>query len=216
MRSIAATGTIDAYCNLATLIFAKIINLIATSQKRQGHLFDGSSKINTLWRELQDWRSHCPRQILSLLRTEAHQGSPFPTVLHTSNSSVCGNAFYHAGSILLLRTGNVCRDETDAETDTYDPIWHARELCGISTANTSHANWVNHLQLLYVAGQVFGYGSARQQGVSPRLDEDDIANEEEYAAEKLSLLKHLSKIEREIGWTTSDRAADLRRLWGLE
>jgi hypothetical protein len=105
---------------------------------------------------------------------------------------------------------------TDAETDKYDPIWHARELCGISIANVSHANWVNHLQPLYIAGQLFGFELARQQGVSARLDQDDIANDEEYAAEKLVLLRHFSRIERETGWTTSGRAADLRRFWGLE
>lgn len=215
MRSIAATASIDAYCNLAILIFAKIINLIAMSRKQQGHLSDSPSTINALWRELQDWRIHRPRQVLSLIRTEAHQGNPFPTVLYTSNSSVCGNTFYHAGSILLLRTGDVHQDEMHAETERYDPIWHAKELCGISLANSSHANWANHLQPLYIAGQVFGDSSTKQQGVSPRLNESDIANDVKYAAEKLALLRHLSKIEQEIGWTTSGRAADLRRLWGL-
>jgi hypothetical protein len=116
----------------------------------------------------------------------------------------------------LLRTGNVYWDEIDAEVDKYDPIWHAREIVGISVANASHANWVNQLQALYIAGQVFGCGSARQQGVSPRVDEDDIADKEEYAAEKLALLRQLSRIERETGCTTSGRAAELRRLWGLE
>lgn len=38
----------------------------------------------------------------------------------------------------------------------------------------------------------------------------------DFAAEKLALLKHLALIERETGWKTSDRARDLRVLWGLE
>jgi hypothetical protein len=216
VRSTAATGTIDTYCNLATLIFAKIINFIAKSRKQQGHLACRASKVNELWRELQDWRINCPRQVLPLLRTEGHQGSPFPTVLYASSSSICGNTFYHTGSIVLLQTGDVYRDETNTETDKYDQIWYAREICGISTTNQSHANWVNQLQPLYVAGQVFGCGSARQQDVSPQMDESDVSNDGMYATEKLMLLKHLSKIEREIGWKTSSRAADLRRLWGLE
>jgi hypothetical protein len=37
-----------------------------------------------------------------------------------------------------------------------------------------------------------------------------------YAAEKLAILKHLAKIERETGWKTSNRGADLRRLWEIE
>jgi hypothetical protein len=214
-QSTAATGTIDAYCNLAILIFARITNLVATSRNRQGHLFNKPSQVNALWRELQAWRNHRPRQVLSLLRTEADQGSPFPTILYASSSSICGNTFYHAGSVLLLRTGHVYRNVTEAERDQHDPIWHARELGGTSIANASHANWVNHLQALYIAGQVFGCGSARPQGVSRRLDEDDIANQKEYAAEKLALLRHLSRIERETGWKTSGGAAELRKLWGL-
>ncbi|KAJ5197137.1 hypothetical protein N7449_007616 [Penicillium cf. viridicatum] len=42
---------------------------------------------------------------------------------------------------------------------------------------------------------------------SPRPDE--------HCAEKIILLKHLAKIERETGWKTSDRAAELRSLWGF-
>jgi hypothetical protein len=38
----------------------------------------------------------------------------------------------------------------------------------------------------------------------------------EFAAEKIALLGHLAKIKRETGWKTSDRAKDLRILWGLE
>jgi hypothetical protein len=38
---------------------------------------------------------------------------------------------------------------------------------------------------------------------------------EEYATEKVLLLKHLATIERETGWKTSDRAADLRALWEM-
>ncbi|KAJ5516857.1 hypothetical protein N7527_008417 [Penicillium freii] len=39
--------------------------------------------------------------------------------------------------------------------------------------------------------------------------------EEMFAAEKVALLKHLARIERETGWDTSARAANLRSLWGL-
>ncbi|KAH7064336.1 putative Zn(II)2Cys6 transcription factor [Paraphoma chrysanthemicola] len=215
-RSIAATGTVDAYCNLAILIFAKVTNLVATSEKQPQDSYNRPAKINALWRELQDWRIHCPSQVLSLLRTEVDHEIPFPTVLYASSSSICGNTFYHAGSILLLQMGCVHWNEMEAEAHKYNPVWHARELCGISIANASHANWVNHLQALYIAGQVFGCGSARQQSVSVRLDEDDIARKEEYASEKLALLRHLSRIERETGWTTSGRAAELRRVWRLE
>jgi hypothetical protein len=48
------------------------------------------------------------------------------------------------------------------------------------------------------------------------LDEDETSGEDEHPAEKIALLKHLAKIERETGWKTSNRAAELRRLWGIE
>lgn len=38
---------------------------------------------------------------------------------------------------------------------------------------------------------------------------------EEYALEKIFLLKQLSRIEQETGWKTSERAAQLRELWGF-
>ncbi|PYI28860.1 hypothetical protein BP00DRAFT_448924 [Aspergillus indologenus CBS 114.80] len=68
------------------------------------------------------------------------------------------------------------------------------------------------------------YQSAAQQPGSPDLlslpvigarlaQESTMA--EEYATEKILLLKHLSRIEAETGWKTSDRAAALRGLWGL-
>lgn len=45
---------------------------------------------------------------------------------------------------------------------------------------------------------------------------DGMAETSDFPAEKMALLKHLAKIERETGWKTSDRARELRILWGLE
>lgn len=277
VHSVAATGTIDAYCNLATLIFAKIANLIAESRQRSAHSADQASTANDLWRELQDWRTFRPKQVLPLLRSAAYQNGPFQTIIYTHSSSskakhcpfnivltvvlVCGNTFFHAGSILLLQTGDVRKNGTSTETDNvsgsatgyndyyvvltlqlqYDPVWHAKELGGISTSNASQyvqlfpfdatvseptlqkmltncksANWVNHLHPLYIAGKAFGSGSARRQSVSSPLAEDETSGEDERPAEKFALLKHLAKIERETGWKTSSRAAELRRFWGIE
>jgi hypothetical protein len=87
VHSVAATGTIDAYCNLATLIFAKIANFTAEKRKRSGRLADQALTTNVLWRELQEWRSYRPKQALPLLRTEAPQKSAFRTILYTHSSS---------------------------------------------------------------------------------------------------------------------------------
>lgn len=37
-----------------------------------------------------------------------------------------------------------------------------------------------------------------------------------FSTEKVLLLRHLLRIQRETGWKTDDRAKDLRLLWGLE
>jgi hypothetical protein len=143
---------------------------------------------------------------------------------------VCGATFYHTGSILLLRTGYIWQNDKNVENDLviayslkntrdggltttpqYNTAWHAKELGGISTSNTSHANWVNQLQPPYIAGQVLGNSLCGRQNVK-----NDSPGEEEHPAEKIALLKHLAKIERETGWRTSGRAAEQRRLWGIE
>ncbi|KJK65498.1 specific transcription factor domain protein [Aspergillus parasiticus SU-1] len=98
------------------------------------------------------------------------------------------------------------------------------------------ANWVNQLQPLYIAGAVFANKSS-SLSACPDSSDDQVrfspssifsiirqnipshharSNlEEEYATEKILLLKHLARIENETGWKTSDRAADLRKLWGF-
>lgn len=38
---------------------------------------------------------------------------------------------------------------------------------------------------------------------------------DEFSSEKILLLKHLARIELETGWKTSDRAAELRMIWGF-
>jgi hypothetical protein len=116
---------------------------------------------------------------------------------------------------------------------SYDKTFHV---------NQPSANWVNHLQPLYIAGTVFdvaitpghedGVISILKSGRTRRMDlastgssssvigdsEDarSPCKHSEFAAEKIALLGHLAKIERETGWKTSDRAKDLRILWGLE
>lgn len=182
------------YCNITTLILAKIVNLLA------GDFGNYGDEINALWGDLQAWQSHRPSQILPILRTESSYSSPYPMVLHAGDPSICGNTMYHTGCILLLRTGQVQRR---ADHNTQDAVWHAKELCGISITNTSHASWVNQVHPLYIAGRTF----------DTTLNEEDRT---EYAAEKIALLKHLAKIERECGWPTASQATALRRLWRLE
>ncbi|KAE8393526.1 putative Zn(II)2Cys6 transcription factor [Aspergillus alliaceus] len=234
IQSAAAKGNVDDYCNLAILVFAQIVNLLADA-KPDGKGVDiaYSSCVQKLWDELQAWRRLRPKEVCPLLRESSTGSNPFPSVVFSRPSSICGNTFYHTGSILLLQTGyhgtraHVSDSETVRLSRYLDPVWHARELGGISASNFSHANWVNQLQPLYVAGTVFadqtvvslcgqtrwasspGTPRSRQ---APLMTMDDA---EEYASEKIALLKQLARIERETGWKTSDRASELRGLWGF-
>ncbi|KLP09771.1 Uncharacterized protein LW94_4811 [Fusarium fujikuroi] len=244
---VSEKGDPDDYCNLAILIFAKIINVLngedsAGVSSTNGH----RAKVQALWEELQRWRCWRPQSVKPLLRVGKSDNGPFPTIVFALCASVCGNTFYHAGSILLLQSELVTPSPTLDMADVLSPVWHAKELGGISTSNPSHANWVNHLQPLYIAGRAFsrspkqplenqpGRGSYRSRHLrhtdhgstqSERFEANtsdtaegwnDPAEPEDFAAEKIALLKHLAKIERETGWKTTERAKDLRILWDLE
>ncbi len=59
-------------------------------------------------------------------------------------------------------------------------------------------------------------GSITTPATDAAGDCNSLSDSEDFAAEKIALLRHLAKIERETGWKTSERAKDLRVLWGLE
>ncbi|KAF2019572.1 hypothetical protein BU24DRAFT_439648 [Aaosphaeria arxii CBS 175.79] len=234
--STATSGSVDAYCNLAILIFAKIINLRAKIHRRPSRSTEYVSEVNQLWNEVEDWQKHRPEQVHPLFPFRVNASKcPFETIIFSHSSSICADTFYHAGAILLLWTGDVKRESTESTANEgpspffasphtvsetcdlhYDPVWHAKKLCGISISNTSHANWVNHLQPLYIAGQVFGGVRVDRQNIRSTAVEEDNHVEEEFPAEQIALLKHLARIERDTGWKTSGRAAELRKMWGLE
>ncbi|PLB53777.1 hypothetical protein P170DRAFT_4722 [Aspergillus steynii IBT 23096] len=223
LQSVAAKGDIDDYCNLSILTFARIVNLLAPAGRDDDSI---GVSCNALWDDLQTWYRSRPTEVAPLVRETPSPPNVFPSVVFSRSSSICGSTFYHAGSILLLQTGLV----PQAQSET---VWHARELAGISISNTSHANWVNQVQPLYIAGAAFkGENTCynelyeldglrtRPARVGPIVNGNRNANgkrvsSEEYATEKIILLKHLALIERETGWKTADRAADLRRLWGF-
>lgn len=56
------------------------------------------------------------------------------------------------------------------------------------------------------------YGTFQRSRRAALMGGDDT---EEYASEKIALLRQLARIERETGWKTSDRASELRDLWGF-
>lgn len=87
VESVAAKGQLDAYCNLATLIFAKIINFLADYQQRPGAPAGDVETINSLWAEMQAWRDHRLKESLPLFRGGSSKQSPFDTIIFTQPSS---------------------------------------------------------------------------------------------------------------------------------
>ncbi|KAL3459148.1 hypothetical protein BJX64DRAFT_207545 [Aspergillus heterothallicus] len=222
--SVASSGNVDDYCNLANLIFAELVNLLNSYPLQEDrHGGTKAASILLLWEKLREWRRLRLREVQPLLRNSSALSGVYPEVLYSRSSSICGNTFYHAGSLLILQTSIYLPGAEDSLHEIHNATWHARELCGISMSNPSHANWVNQLQPLYIAGTAFairseplrgrGYTETRRRTVADQPLPETMV--EEYATEKVLLLKHLATIERETGWKTSDRAADLRVLWGM-
>lgn len=87
VEPVAAKGQLDAYCNLAILIFAKIINFLADYQQRAGTSASDTETINSLWAELQAWRNHRLKESLPLFRGGKSKQSPFATIIFTQPSS---------------------------------------------------------------------------------------------------------------------------------
>ncbi|KAE8336239.1 hypothetical protein BDV24DRAFT_178648 [Aspergillus arachidicola] len=213
IMSAAADGEIDNYCNLAILVFVKIVNLLATfSLSNRIPELEPRASMTVLWNELQEWSDCTPSNTL-------------PNVVFTQSSSGCGNTSYHAGSILLLQAGLLTTTVQARSPRVVDPVWHARELMGNIhfrlTSRPTSANWVNQLQPLYIAGTVLA-GSricyTQQSGwpyiwseVRPELSSSNYPGDQN----SRSACSLLARIERETGWKTSDRAADLRKSWGF-
>lgn len=125
ITSVYAKGDLDDYCNLAILIFAKIVNILSAAQELKGGARAASlnASLCSLWEEMQEWRQFRPREVYPLLR-DTDPSKPFPEVLYSQSSPSkpqfyswpfasnldildCGNTFYHAGCMLLLQDGLV-------------------------------------------------------------------------------------------------------------
>ncbi|RAQ74675.1 hypothetical protein COH20_009555 [Aspergillus flavus] len=134
--SAAADGDTENYCNLAILVFAKIVNLLATfSLSNRMSESEPRASMTVLWNEFQEWYQLRPKQVYPLLRSDYTPSNTLPNVAFTQSSPVCGNTFYHAGCILLLQAGLLTVQARSSQV--VGPVWHARELMGISISNVS-------------------------------------------------------------------------------
>ncbi|KFY22127.1 hypothetical protein V493_06831 [Pseudogymnoascus sp. VKM F-4281 (FW-2241)] len=173
----------DSYSSLAIWITARIVNELS---KQPADI--NSIKLQNLWAELQLWVIERPLSVRCVMEIESSGDSPFPTILFSNPSAVCGNLYYHTACILLLTTGLLPHQSSPMAS----PICHARRIAGISITNNDHANLVNNIHPLCVA--------ARQLPG---------------AVEKIAILKHLGEIENRTGWKTKRYILELEKLWGL-
>lgn len=106
---------------------------------------------------------------------------------------------FHQAKILLLanepQESTAIRSTVSARLRSYrhalrEVVHHAREVCGISLANSTDPFRVHSVQALFVAGQVF----------QERREQD-------------AVLELLSGIERDLGWTTRYHVAKLKDEW---
>lgn len=88
-KSVRTAGSIDDYCNLAILIFARIVNLLALRNNRENEYYNPASttQLLTLWDELLEWHRHRPPEVYPLLRDPRSSGKVFPTIILSRASS---------------------------------------------------------------------------------------------------------------------------------
>ncbi|KAI8198899.1 putative Zn(II)2Cys6 transcription factor [Colletotrichum sp. SAR 10_86] len=87
VASVAAKNDLDDYCNLAILIFAKIVN-VAGPMLQHATLSspEVTPIVNDLWKELQAWLSYRPKDALPLVSAGPTRSNPFPTVVFATSS----------------------------------------------------------------------------------------------------------------------------------
>lgn len=191
----------DRYANTVTLILAKVINILSgygclvangiVVSKVHGP--EEQTSLQCFLGKLQGWSQSRPLNMLPILTIAATEMSPFATSVYASPSAECGNILYHTASLLLLQSG-VHPVLVDGRTPNSDDVhWHANQICSISMSSTTHANWINNVQPLFIAGKFIREPAAQ-----------------------VALLKHLTAIQNATGWQCKKRAEDLRRLWGWE
>ncbi|KIW68534.1 hypothetical protein PV04_04473 [Phialophora macrospora] len=167
-QAAASLACPDDYCNLSILTFARLVNSLAVEES---DTLDTSSELihdaQTLWKAFQTWWELRPTRVKPLFNVPSGTANAFPRIIFIDPSSNCGHTFFHAGCILLLTERKYRPDE---DNEMCDPLWHAAQLCGISISNTDHANWVNHLHPLFIAGRQFGTCRGQSDSVRGRGD----------------------------------------------
>ncbi|KAM3073879.1 hypothetical protein ACMFMG_008497 [Clarireedia jacksonii] len=118
----------DIYCNRAIWITARVINELSKEPD-----YDNEKSLQGLWDELQEWIVERPDNVRRFMEVDTGGESAYTTILFSNSPAICGNMYFHIGSILLLATGKIHND-LSAMTS---PVCHARRAIAISITNDS-------------------------------------------------------------------------------
>lgn len=189
------SGDFGTYANQAVFLLAQVVDLLATisfdtNLASRPHppttRQDFTERWKTLWDLVDDWHRLRPGEMHPVF-TSFPPTAPFPTVLFSNPAAISGNQMYHTAALLLLQHKP---PGTAIGPKPRSILWHARRIVGISRSNSHHGCWTNSLQPLWIAGKLF-----------------------EGPGERAMVVDVLERIERESGWATRWRIADLREWW---
>lgn len=185
----------DSYANYAVFLCASVLMVITKKHAPLGREQNRGNSYLAEWKAmfdlLEDWYARRPEKMQPLLAYPAgidDPKRPFPIVVYGNASAVNGNTLYHTSALLMLQ---LKPKDHKLGKGHKSILWHARQICGISTSNNNHGAWINALQPLWIVGKV-------------------MSNPLEHKV----ILDLLRRIETETGWATSWRAQDLKDYWG--
>lgn len=173
----------DMYANYIFYLCSRVLNLISNAK------LSYEKEWGFLWSEINDWYINRPSSFQPIL---TFNDAPFPGVLYVNGAPIAANQMYHMAIILL--TQNKPRLHKIVYLDhVKSPIWHAKQICGISLHNENHGAWNCASQPLWVAGQL-------------------LSSDQEHEI----VLSLLNRIETTTGWQMKFRIRDLQRHWNGE
>ncbi|KAK6391644.1 hypothetical protein LTR65_004479 [Meristemomyces frigidus] len=193
-----AEQTPDMHANYAVYMCAKVCDLIA-KRSRYVELGDDNGCDTPyfhnawlhLWEELQLWaerRAPIMRPIMVIAGSAVTHH--FPSVLYAHWGAISGNQLYHTSCILMLEV-QATVTVSAATNLVHSPLWHARQIVGISLANSHKGCLNNAIQPLWIAGRIFTY-----------------------RAEHKVVVDLLNYVEMSSGWAARWRIKDLEVAWG--
>jgi hypothetical protein len=165
-----------------------------------------SQQWQALWTELQFWLDERPATMKPTAVTEGNgddtttnnnsnnnNNPTFPTLVFPHWAAISSNQVYHAACISMLGMQPPDSSLNPQQSLTSSPLWHARQVCGISCSNPHPGSMVNSIQPLFTAGRLMSHASERKK-----------------------IAELLQAIERETGWAALWRVRDLEGEWGYE